>query len=190
MTYKIVLKHLENKKGPKAYAHVTFQDFITIFNILIFEDKKGNLSIRMPKRKIKQSNGKTIYKDFCHCINNDFRLKLTEDILDLYESGGQVLDITTSQDDVPDIKIKVSKVRQVDGYIKPLKAIIQLTFNDCYVLNYVTLSEIKGNYIVRYPYSEKRQNDGSKDIHYPICKIAKEDIWKLNKQIVKEYKNQ
>lgn len=64
----------------KAFASITLDNVLVIHNIKIIENAKG-LFLGMPS--IKDSNGE--YKDICHPLETEFRVSMTEAIIQKYE---------------------------------------------------------------------------------------------------------
>ena len=63
----------------KAYVTVTFDDELVVHNIRLVE-VDGKIMLSMPNKKLKEG----VYKDYVHPTNNEFRDKLTEEVLSRY----------------------------------------------------------------------------------------------------------
>lgn len=78
----IRIKKVEGEGNKlKAYASVTFDDSFVVHNIKVIEGKAG-LFIAMPSRKTKSGE----MKDIAHPIHSDFRERLQDAILEMYQS--------------------------------------------------------------------------------------------------------
>jgi stage V sporulation protein G len=73
----------------KAYVTVTFDDCFVVHNIKIIEGKTG-VFIAMPSRKTRAGE----YKDVAHPIHLDFRTELQTKILEKYDFGNGVDDLS------------------------------------------------------------------------------------------------
>ncbi|MBU2573222.1 MAG: septation regulator SpoVG [Elusimicrobia bacterium] len=71
--------HLRNEDRLKAFATVTFDGVFVVHNMKVVNGNHG-LIVCMPSRKIKDGS----YKDIAHPITNEFRHKLEEAILKVY----------------------------------------------------------------------------------------------------------
>ena len=78
---------------PKAYVTVTFDDCFVVHNIKIIEGKTG-VFIAMPSRKTRAGE----YKDVAHPIHPEFRAELQRRILEKYDSGDVMEDISDDGD--------------------------------------------------------------------------------------------
>lgn len=63
----------------KAYVTVTFDNELVVHNIRLVE-VEGKIMLSMPNKKLKEG----VYKDYVHPINNEFREKITQEILAKY----------------------------------------------------------------------------------------------------------
>ena len=63
----------------KAYVTVTFDDELVVHNIRLVE-VDGKIMLSMPNKKIRDG----VYKDYVHPINNEFRDRITSQILSQY----------------------------------------------------------------------------------------------------------
>jgi len=73
----------------KAYVTVTFNDCFVVHNVKIIEGKTG-VFIAMPSRKTRAGE----YKDVAHPIHPEFRADLHKRILDKYNSGEGINDLS------------------------------------------------------------------------------------------------
>lgn len=70
---------VESQPFLKAYVTVTFDDELVVHNIRIVEID-GKVMLSMPNKKLREG----VYKDYVHPINNEFRDRITEEILSEY----------------------------------------------------------------------------------------------------------
>ncbi len=70
---------VESQPFLKAYVTVTFDDELVVHNIRIVEID-GKVMLSMPNKKLREG----VYKDYVHPINNEFRDRITEEILSKY----------------------------------------------------------------------------------------------------------
>lgn len=71
---------LRNEERLKAYVTVTFDDCFVVRHIRVVKTEKG-LLVSMPSRKLPDGT----HKDIAHPINQDFRKKLEDKVLAVYE---------------------------------------------------------------------------------------------------------
>ncbi|MBL7684442.1 MAG: septation regulator SpoVG [Deltaproteobacteria bacterium] len=69
-----------NEDKLKAYATITFDDCFVIRDLKIISGNSG-LFVAMPSKKRKDGS----FKDIAHPLNNDFRAKIEQTVLDAYE---------------------------------------------------------------------------------------------------------
>lgn len=70
-----------NEDKLKAYATVTFDDCFVVRDLKVIHGNSG-LFVAMPSKKRKDGS----FKDVAHPLNNDFRAKLEQKVLDTYEA--------------------------------------------------------------------------------------------------------
>ena len=70
---------VESQPFLKAYVTVTFDDELVVHNIRIVEID-GKVMLSMPNKKLREG----VYQDYVHPINNEFRDRITEEILSKY----------------------------------------------------------------------------------------------------------
>ena len=63
----------------KAYVSLTFDNELVVHNIRLVE-VDGKIVLSMPNKKLRDG----VYKDYVHPINNEFRDRITEEILSKY----------------------------------------------------------------------------------------------------------
>ena len=76
---EIRIVKVESQPFLKAYVTVTFDDELVVHNIRIVEID-GKVMLSMPNKKLREG----VYKDYVHPINNEFRDRITEEILSKY----------------------------------------------------------------------------------------------------------
>ena len=82
----------------KAYVSITFDDCFVVKDLKVIDGKSG-LFVAMPSKKLKDGS----HKDIAHPIQNEFRLKLDQQVLDAYakEVGGSQTEKTVGALDQP-----------------------------------------------------------------------------------------
>ena len=63
----------------KAYVSLTFDNELVVHNIRLVE-VDGKIVLSMPNKKLRDG----VYKDYVHPINNEFRDRITSQILSQY----------------------------------------------------------------------------------------------------------
>ena len=87
--------NLRDEEKLKAFVNITFDDVFVVRGLKVIQGTKG-LFVCMPSRKL--TNG--AYKDIAHPINNDFREKIEELILNKYHRVLDDPDLQNSPDPV------------------------------------------------------------------------------------------
>jgi len=72
--------NLRDEDKLKAFVNITFDDVFVVRGLKIIEGGQG-LFVCMPSRKLPDGT----YKDIAHPIDNDFRSKIEQRILHVYE---------------------------------------------------------------------------------------------------------
>ncbi len=80
-----------NEEKLKAYATITFDDCFVVRDLKIIHGNSG-LFVAMPSKKRKDGT----FKDVAHPLNNEFRAKIEEAVLDAYEGESARLEETSS----------------------------------------------------------------------------------------------
>ena len=70
-----------NEDKLKAYATITFDDCFVVRDLKVIHGNSG-LFVAMPSKKRKDGS----FKDVAHPLNNDFRSKIEQKVLDAYEA--------------------------------------------------------------------------------------------------------
>jgi len=76
------IKKLFSGGKVKAAAAITIEDMFVVRNVRLVEGAKG-LFISMPSHK----NARGEYKSVCFPTNNDFRLRIFDEVMDAYENA-------------------------------------------------------------------------------------------------------
>lgn len=71
---------IRNEERLKAYVTITFDDCFVVRHIRIVKTEKG-LLVSMPSRKLPDGT----HKDIAHPISQEFRKKLEQKVLGVYE---------------------------------------------------------------------------------------------------------
>lgn len=77
---KVEIRPMRNEGNLKAFCSVVFDDVFIVHSVKVIQGKES-LFVAMPSREIK--NGE--FRDTAHPIDNDFRLKMEQIILDKYK---------------------------------------------------------------------------------------------------------
>jgi stage V sporulation protein G len=83
---KIEIRPMKNEGNLKAFCSVIFDEVFIVHSIKVIEGREG-LFVAMPSRAM--ANGE--FRDIAHPINNDFRLKLEQRVLQQYQEEVQAL---------------------------------------------------------------------------------------------------
>jgi stage V sporulation protein G len=70
-----------NEDKLKAYATITFDDCFVVRDLKVIHGNSG-LFVAMPSKKRKDGT----FKDVAHPLNNEFRSKIEQKVLDAYEA--------------------------------------------------------------------------------------------------------
>ncbi len=76
---KVEIRPMRNEGNLKAFCSVIFDDVFIIHSVKVIQGKE-HLFVAMPSREVK--NGE--FRDTAHPIDNEFRLKLEQAILEKY----------------------------------------------------------------------------------------------------------
>ena len=63
----------------KAYVSLTFDNEVVVHNIRLVE-VDGKIVLSMPNKKLRDG----VYKDYVHPINNEFRDRITDEVISRY----------------------------------------------------------------------------------------------------------
>ncbi len=202
MNYSIHMNTVSNtEKNVKAYASVTFEDCFQVRNIAVVQSRDGVLFVSMPafKSKERSGNNEVVYKDVCNPITSEFRSRLYEDIIGMYEELG------------------IKKVKEMESYVKypkelkfsvgvslferphsNLQGLARIYLDDCFVINNVSILKGKESEFVAMPSYMARPAAGDtparyQDVCYPVTKEFRDklygeimDVYKKEKEKVAE----
>lgn len=196
MNYSIHMNTVSNtEKNVKAYASVTFEDCFQVRNIAVVESREGTVFVSMPafKRKERTVYNEAVYKDICNPITSEFRSRLYEDIIGMYEELG------------------IKKVKEMESYVKypkelkfsvgvslferphsNLQGLARIYLDDCFVINNVSILKGKEKEFVAMPSYMVRPSAGDTPAHYQdVCyPVTKEFRDKLYGEIMAVYKKE
>lgn len=104
-----------NEEKLKAYATVTFDDCFVVRDLKVIHGNSG-LFVAMPSKKRKDGS----FKDVAHPLNNDFRAKLEQKVLDTYEAEvtgahGNASATPSESAQGAELEVKDSSETQVSG---------------------------------------------------------------------------
>jgi len=77
---KVEIRPMRNEGNLKAFCSVVFDDVFIVHSVKVIQGKES-LFVAMPSREIK--NGE--FRDTAHPIDNDFRLKMEQIVIDKYK---------------------------------------------------------------------------------------------------------
>jgi len=90
---KVEIRPMRDEGRLKAFCSVVFDDVFVIHSVKVIQGKE-NLFVAMPSRQIKNGD----FRDTAHPIDNDFRLKMEQAVLEKYE---EVVNASTPEVDIP-----------------------------------------------------------------------------------------
>ncbi|MEA3356244.1 MAG: septation regulator SpoVG [Candidatus Bipolaricaulota bacterium] len=90
---KVEIRPMRDEGRLKAFCSVVFDDVFVIHSVKVIQGKE-NLFVAMPSRQIKNGD----FRDTAHPIDNDFRLKMEQAVLEKYE---EVVNTSTPEMDIP-----------------------------------------------------------------------------------------
>lgn len=186
MKYSIKLNAVNNPdKSVKAFATVTFGDCFKITNIAVVKTQEGEPFVSMPSFKSKERNehNQPVYKDVCNPITSDFRKELYDDILALYgemERYGKS-EVSKAEDHPEEPKFRVA-VTPFEREGSNIRGLARIYFDDCFVLNNVSIIQGRESEFVAMPSYMARQNgkDGKpqyQDVCFPVTKEFREKMY-------------
>jgi len=76
---RVEIRPMKDEGNLKSFCSVVFDDVFIIHSVKVIEGSNG-LFVAMPSREV----GDGEYRDTAHPIDNDFRLKLEEQVLEKY----------------------------------------------------------------------------------------------------------
>lgn len=187
MKYAIIVNEVKgSSNGLRGFASVAFGDSFKITNIAIMENSEtGKLFVTMPRYKTneKDENQNDIYQDICNPITKEFREQLYGDILKAYEeretkkeNGKETAPV---EQEMPNFSVKVVPFVQEGSNVI---GFARIYFEDCFVVNNVTIVQGKENAFVSMPsYKTKEVDENNKpvyrDVCYPVTKEFREKLY-------------
>lgn len=172
MMYEITVNEIEKANGNiRGFASVVLENSFLISNIAIVEGKNGELFISMPRYA--SSREESGYKDVCHPITKDFREELYGEIQKAFDQVQKMetkrLHTKVGDTDAKELKFNIKTVPfEREG--SNLKGLARIYFNDCFVVNNVSLLQGKNGLFVAMPsYKTKQVDEQGKSIYQDIC---------------------
>ena len=188
MKYEVNVSEVKNPKGNlKGFASVVFDDSFKVSNITIMENREGKMYISMPYYANSRDDEN---KDICHPITKEFRQELEGNIIQSFEeymyTGKRKYLVGNAKEQNMSFKVSVTPFEREDSNICGLARIY---FDDCFLINNVSLLRGKNGIFVSMPSYKTKQIDGNgksvyKDICFPITKEFRE---KLNGVIMQAF---
>lgn len=174
MKYTIKVNEVKNESNIKAMASMVFDDSFKVGSISVVERKDGELFVAMPqfRSNSKDKHGNDVYKSVCNPITKEFRKELFDNILAVYKSEQKEKTLETK--DGEELQFKVSVI-PTDRPGSNVKGVGRIYFNDCFVVNNVSVIQGKDNMFVSMPSYKTRQTDEQgkavyQDVCYPVTK--------------------
>ena len=185
MRYAITVNEVKgSNNGLKGFAALTFGDSFKITNVAIMQNQDtGELFVSMPRYKTneKDENEKDVYQDICNPITKEFREELYGDILKAFEERNEKKNKSAEQipSEMPQFTVKVVPYTQEGSNVI---GFARIYFEDCFVINNVTVIQGKENAFVSMPsYKTKDVDENNKpvyrDICYPVTKEFREKLY-------------
>jgi len=185
MRYAITVNEVKgSNNGLKGFAAISFGDSFKITNVAIMQNQDtGELFVSMPRYKTneKDENDKDVYQDICNPITKEFREELYGDILKAFEERNEKKDKSTEQTpaEMPEFSVKVVPYTQEGSNVI---GFARIYFEDCFVVNNVTVIQGKESAFVSMPsYKTKDVDENNKpiyrDICYPVTKEFREKLY-------------
>ena len=186
MKYSIKLNSVNNQeKSVKAFATLTFGESFKITNIAVIINSEGKSFVSMPRFRSNErtEQNETIYKDICNPITKDFREKLYDNILELYDEMEETgrTEVTTELQgaEEPEFSIKVKPYEREGSNILGLARVY---FEDSFVVGNISVLKGKEKEFVAMPSHKVKQvgKDGKpvyQDICFPVTKEFREKLY-------------
>ena len=90
---RVEVRPMRNEGNLKAFCSVVFDDVFIVHSVKVIQGKEG-LFVAMPSREVKDGE----FRDTAHPIDNDFRLKMEQAILERYR---EIVGEDGSRDELP-----------------------------------------------------------------------------------------
>lgn len=195
MKYSIKVNEVKvNDSNVRGFATVVFGDSFKITNIAILENtEKGSLFVSMPRYKSSErdENNNPVYKDICNPITKEFREELYGNILEAYENvkdNAKTIEYDAEAGE-PGFSVNVTPFERKNGNVKGLARIY---FDDCFIVNNVSLLQGKDKVFVAMPsYKTKQVDENNKPVYQDVCyPVTKEFREKLYNEILGTYERE
>lgn len=186
MKYAITVNEVkDSKNGLRGFASISLGDSFKITNVAIMENSgTGELFVSMPRYKTneKDENQQDVYQDICNPITKEFREQLCGDILKAFEERNQTgkkAEEQAQKAEMPEFSVRVVPYTQEGSNVI---GFARIYFDDCFVINNVTIIQGKENAFVSMPsYKTKEVDENNKpiyrDICYPVTKEFREKLY-------------
>lgn len=191
MKYTITANEVKDSNSSlKGFATLVLGDSFKITNIAIMENSEtGQLFVSMPRYKTneKDENQKDVYQDICNPITKEFREQLYGDVLKAFEERNRKKEKgkeeTPAEAEMPEFSVRVVPYTQEDSNVI---GFARIYFDDCFVINNVTVIQGKENAFVSMPsYKTKEVDENNKPVYRDICyPVTKEFREKLYREIL------
>lgn len=171
MKYTITANEVKDSNSSlKGFATLVLGDSFKITNIAIMENSEtGQLFVSMPRYKTneKDENQKDVYQDICNPITKEFREQLYGDVLKAFEERDKKKE--RGKEEAP-VEAEMSEFSvKVIPYTQEGSNVIgfaRIYFDDCFVINNVTVIQGKENAFVSMPsYKTKEVDENNKPVY-------------------------
>ena len=181
MKYTIKVNEVNKESNIKTMATVVFDDSFKVGSIAVVERNDGELFVAMPqfRSSSKDKYGNDVYKSVCNPITKEFRQELFDNILDTYQSEQKERTLETRDGKALQFKVSVVPFERAGSN---MKGIGRIYFNDCFVVNNVSILQGKEDLFVSMPSYKTKQTDEQgkavyQDVCYPVTKEFREVLY-------------
>lgn len=181
MKYTIKVNEVNKESNIKTMATVVFDDSFKVGSIAVVERNDGELFVAMPqfRSSSKDKYGNDVYKSVCNPITKEFRQELFDNILDTYQSEQKERTLETRDGKALQLKVSVVPFERAGSN---MKGIGRIYFNDCFVVNNVSILQGKEDLFVSMPSYKTKQTDEQgkavyQDVCYPVTKEFREVLY-------------
>ena len=181
MKYTIKVNEVNKESNIKTMATVVFDDSFKVGSIAVVERNDGELFVAMPqfRSSSKDQYGNDVYKSVCNPITKEFRQELFDNILDTYQSEQKERTLETRDGIALQFKVSVVPFERAGSN---MKGIGRIYFNDCFVVNNVSILQGKEDLFVSMPSYKTKQTDEQgkavyQDVCYPVTKEFREVLY-------------
>lgn len=194
MRYSINVNIINGSDNLKGFATAVFGDSFKITNIAILNNpEKDQLYVTMPRYKTngKDENNNDTYKDICNPITKEFRDELYTDILTAYNCAKNQQEYANPEPNplFPEFKVNVNPYEKENS---SLKGFAKIYFEDCFVVNNISIHQNRDKLFVAMPsYKTKQMDENNKPVYRDVCyPVTKEFREKLYKVILETYEKE